>query len=143
MSAASASSLRGTRPTRRELLTALATSMAGTGALGGTLYFLLAHNVWWVAVASAPSLVAAGFYLGWRVDEPEPLYGSILSTLYFGIVAVVLLGGTWLGKVPDPLPGLATGDSTFFFLWPLLILAAGVAGSILGGRIAARSERKP
>jgi cation transporter-like permease len=45
--------------------------------------------------------------------------------------------------VPDPLPGLATGDSTFFFLWPLLILAAGVAGSILGGRVATRSERRP
>jgi len=145
MSAAGASSVRGTLPTSRELLTALATSMAGTGVLGGALYyFLLSHNVWWVAVASAPSLVAGGLYLGWRVGEPEPLYGAILSTLYFGIVAVVLLGGTWLGKVPDPLPGLATGDSTFFFLWPLLILAAGVAGSILGGRVvAARSERKP
>lgn len=136
-------SLRDTRPSRRTLLTALATSMAGTAALGGALYFLLAHNVWWVAVASAPSLVAAGFYLGWRVGEPEPLYGSILSTLYFGIVAVVLLGSTWAGKLPDPLPGLATGDSTFFFLWPLLILVTGVAGSILGGRVAARSERRP
>ena len=143
MSAASTSSVRGTLPTARELLAALATSMAGTAALGGALYFLQAHNVWWVAVASAPSLIAAGFYLGWRVDEPEPLYGSILSALYFGIVAVVLLGGTWLGKVPDPLPGLATGDSTFFFVWPLLILVTGVAGSILGGRVATRSERRP
>jgi len=49
MSAASASSLRGTRPTRRELLTALATSMAGTAALA--LVFVLC-----VAIVSLPSL---------------------------------------------------------------------------------------
>jgi hypothetical protein len=123
-------------PTRRTLLIALATSVAGTVVLGGGLYFLLAHNVWWVALGSVPSLLAGGLYLGWKVVEPEPLYGSILSFLYFAIVSLILFGSTWAGKLPDPMPGLATGDSTFFFVWPLLMLAAGVAGSIIGGRLA-------
>lgn len=142
MSTGSASSTRANGPPRRILLTALALSGAGTAALGIPLYFLLARDVWWIAVASMPSLLAAGFYLGWRGGEPEPLDGSILSAFYFGITAVVLLGGTWAGKFPDPLPGLATGDSTFFFVWPLLILAAGVSGTVAGGRVA-RSGRGP
>ncbi len=128
---------------RRPLLLALAVSAAGTGALGGPLYFLVAHNMWWVAVASAPALLAAGFYLGWHAGEPEPLSGSILSFVYFAVVSIILFVGVWVGNFPDPLPGLATGDSTFFFLWPLLMLAAGVAGSIIGGRVVARVGRRP
>ena len=138
-----ASSHHVTGPTRRTLLIAVATSFAATGALGAPLYYLVAHNMWWVAVASVPALAAAGFYLGWEVREPEPLYGTILSLVYFGIVSVILFVGTWFGKVPDPMPGLATGDSTFFFVWPLLMLAAGVAGSVIGGRVVVRVERRP
>ena len=121
-------------------LLALAASAACTVALGAPP-LLLADNVWWLALASAPSLLAAGFLLGWRAREPEPLYGAVLGTLYFGIVTGVLFGAELAEALPDPLPGLATGDSTFFFVWPLLILVTSFVGSMIGGKAAARRTR--
>lgn len=121
-------------------LPALAVSAAGTAALGLPAA-LLADSVWWLALASAPSLLAAGFLLGWRAREPEPLYGALLASVYFGIVAGVLFGAELAEALPDPLPGLATGDSTFFFVWPLLILVTGFLGSMLGGKAAVWMSR--
>ena len=127
-------------PGARAFLLALAVSGVGTGALG-VPPLVLADNVWWLALSSAPSLLVAGFLLGWRAREPEPLYGAVLATLYFGIVAGVLFGAEFAEALPDPLPGLATGDSTFFFVWPLLILVTGFLGSMLGGTAAAWRPR--
>lgn len=124
-------------PGTRVFLLALAASVAGTIALG-VPPLLLRDNVWWLALASVPSLLAAGFLLGWRAREPEPLYGAVLGALYFGIVAGVLFGAELAEALPDPLPGLATGDSTFFFVWPLVILVMSFVGSVVGGRTAAR-----
>ncbi len=124
----------------RTYLVALGVSAAGTAALG-LPPLLLADSVWWLALASAPSLVAAGFLLGWHAHEPEPLYGALLATLYFGIVAGVLFGAELAEALPDPLPGLSTGDSTFFFVWPLLILLAGFLGSMAGGKAAGWRSR--
>lgn len=121
-------------------LLALAASVAGTIALG-VPPLLLRDNVWWLALASVPSLLAAGFLLGWRAREPEPLYGAVLGALYFGIVAGVLFGAELAEALPDPLPGLATGDSTFFFVWPLVILVMSFVGSVVGGRTAVRRTR--
>lgn len=124
-------------PSTPVFLLALVAGAAGTIVLGG-LPFLLTDNVWWLALASAPSLLAAGCLLGWKAGEPEPLYGAVLGTLYFGIVAGVLFGAELAEVLPDPLPGLATGDSTFFFVWPLLILVASFVGSMIGGKAATR-----
>lgn len=124
-------------PAWRPFLVALAISVLGSAALGGVC-FSLGENVWWLALGSSPPLLAGGFYLGWRTREPEPLYGALLAIGYFALVAGVLFGGELTETLPDPLPGLATGDSTFFFVSPLLILALGVIGSILGGKAARR-----
>ncbi len=117
----------------RDIGTALAISIAGTALLGGVL-FLVERNVWWHAVGGLLSLFGAGIYLGRRTGEPEPLYGTMLAILYFGLAAGILFVGELTEALPDPLPGLAIGDSTFFFVLPLFMLAAGVAGSVLGGR---------
>jgi hypothetical protein len=142
MSAQAASPPQDTGLTRRLLGIALAASFVGTAVLGAPLYFGLAHSMWWIAVASAVALLAAGFYLGRSTGEPEPLFGSVLAFFYFAAASVILMVGTWIGKVPDPMPGLATGDSTFFFVWPLLMLVAGVVGTIVGGRAVVRSAQK-
>lgn len=118
----------------RRLLLALGLSVLATVALGGVC-FALQPNVWWVAAAGLLGLLAGGAYLGWANGEPEPLLGTLLAVLYFGLVAVVLFGGSLLDALPEPLPGLGVGDSTFFFVWPLLQLAAAVLGSLLGGRL--------
>ncbi len=118
---------------------AVALSVAGTVMFGGAL-FLFQQSVWWIAVGSLLSLLGAGAYLGWRSGEPEPLYGALLAVLYFGLVAVILLGGELLEALPDPLPGLSIGDSTFFFVSPLLMLVAAVAGTIAGGRTSSRAK---
>ncbi|MBI3953960.1 MAG: hypothetical protein HY330_05555 [Chloroflexi bacterium] len=125
----------------RALALSLGLGLAGTAALGGAL-FLVQQNVWWVALGGLLSLFGAGAYLGWRSREPEPLYGVLLAVLYFGLVVAILFGGELAAALPDPLPGLAIGDSTFFFVWPLLMLVAAVAGSVLGGQQASRRMAK-
>ncbi|MBI4328801.1 MAG: hypothetical protein HY685_02925 [Chloroflexi bacterium] len=117
----------------RAVWAALGLSLVGTLLLGSAL-FALQQNVWLIALGGLVSLFGAGAYLGWRSREPEPLYGTLLAVLYFGLVAGILFGGELMEALPDPLPGLDVGDSTFFFVSPLLMLVASVAGSVLGGR---------
>lgn len=116
----------------REVGLALALSLMGTAALGGPGLFLL-ESVWWGALAGLVPLFGAGVYLGWRTGEPEPFNGALLALLYYGVMVAALFFGSAALALPEPLPGLAIGDSTFFFVWPLLQLAAAVAGSVAGG----------
>lgn len=118
----------------RTLGVSLGTSVVGTVIMGGTL-LILQENVWWLTLGGMVSLFGAGVHLGWRTRQPEPLYGVLLGILYFGLIVGVLFGGELAEALPDPLPGLAVGDSTFFFVSPLLALVASVAGSVLGGRL--------
>ncbi len=116
----------------RIVLTALVISAVGTGVLSGGV-MLAWNSVWVLAIGSVASLFAGGLYVGRRVGEPEPMLGAVLAILYFMIVAGVLFIGTLLEKLPEPLPGLDIGDSTFYFVWPLLMLVGCVLGGIIGG----------
>ncbi len=118
---------------RGDFWLALIISVAGTALLGGILLALL-DNVWWLTLSGLLSLFGGGLYLGWQKREPEPLHGTLLAVIYFGLVVGFLFGGELAEKLPDPLPGLPRGDSTFFFVSPLLMLVGSVAGSVLGGR---------
>lgn len=126
---------------RRHLAMGLAISVVGTAVLGGLL-FLVQESVWLMSLGGLVSLAGGAAYLGWRAGEPEPLYGALLAVLYFGVVVGILFGGELAEALPDPLPGLAIGDSTFFFVTPLLMLAASVLGSVLGGRLPAQGRRE-
>jgi hypothetical protein len=112
---------------------ALAISVIGTAVVGGAL-LVVQDNIWWLAVGGLASLFGGGIYLGRQCREPEPLFGAVLAVVYYGLVVGGLFGGELSERLPDPLPGLAIGDSTFFFVSPLLMLVAGVAGAVLGGR---------
>ncbi len=116
----------------RELWIALALSLMGTAVLGGPSLLLLG-SVWWGALAGILALMGGGGYLGARLGEPEPLHGALLALLYYGVTVSVLFLGSAALALPEPLPGLEIGDSTFFFVWPLLQLAGAVAGSVAGG----------
>ncbi len=119
---------------------ALAISILGTVLLGGVA-FAIDRNVWWIVLGGAASLMAGGGYLGARSGEAEPLYGSLLAILYFAPVLVILFGGMLTEWLPDPLPGLGIGDSTFYFVSPLFMLAAAVAATVFGGSMGQREPR--
>ena len=121
-------------PPWRTTVVAWAISVAGTAVLGGAAFYLVLENVWLIAAAGLVSLFAGAAFLGRRTGEAEPLYGALVAGLYLAAVVAFLFGASLLEKLPEPLPGLSIGDSTFFFVWPLLQLVAGVAGSIAGGR---------
>ena len=116
----------------RHVLVALGVSLAGTVVLGGLLSLSL-ENVWWLAVAGLVALFGGGFYISRASGVSEPFFGTLLAILYYAVVVGILFGGTLTEMLPEPLPGLGVGDSTFFFVWPLLQLAAAVAGSAAGG----------
>lgn len=125
----------------RRIAIALGLSLAGTGLLGGVLLLAL-DNIWWVAVGGNLCLFGGALYLGRATGEPEPLYGTLLAAGYVAVVVVVIFVGTFLATfetslpiLPDPLPGLAIGNSTFFFVSPLLMLVSGVAGAVVGGHL--------
>lgn len=122
-----------------QLWAALALSLLCTALLGGAA-LLLDQNVWWLAIAGTAGLFVGGVFLGWRCAEAEPFFGALLAILSFALTVVVLFGGTLADALPEPLPGLGIGDSTFFFVWPLLQLASAVAGCLAGGRMAASSH---
>ena len=109
-------------------------------ALGGTLAAALlglwaGKGMWWVANWGALSLFIGAAAAGFAARSAEPLNGAYIAVLYFGTVVLVVFAGEFLGVLPDPLPGLPRGDSTFYFVWPLEQLAAATLGAMAGGRL--------
>lgn len=114
-------------------------ALGGTLVLGGGL--LLAYeNLWLFALAGVGFLFLAGIVTGFRERSTEPLNGALIAVFYFATGVVVIFGGELAGKLPDPLPGLPRGDSTFFFVWPLGQLAAATLGAVVGGWISSIKE---
>lgn len=112
-----------------------ATALAGAGAL-----YFAQNGMWWIAVWGTGFVFAAAAWAGFRAREPEPLNGAFIAVLYCAALIVLYFAGEGLAVLPDPLPGLPRGDSTFFFVWPLALLAAATMGAMLGGR---RWRRRP
>ena len=63
-----------------------------------------------------------------------------MGILYNLTVVVALFAGWFFELLPEPLPGLSQGDSTFFFTWPLMQFAVSVIGAIVGSRIAVKHK---
>ncbi|MBI2983141.1 MAG: hypothetical protein HYY42_03000 [Chloroflexi bacterium] len=118
----------------RPVVVAYALSVLVTLVVGAALFFALEQSVWWLAAAGVLGLAAGGSLVGARRGRPDALGATLLAILYFATTIVVIVGGTFADVLPDPLPGLPIGDSTFFFVWPLTQLAGAVIGSAAGGR---------
>jgi len=108
--------------------------LLGTAVLGGGIFFVVGANMWWLAAASAVALLVAGFQLARRSNHWEGLSATLVTIFYFVTATVVLIIGMMFEVLPDPLPGLPKGDSTFFFVWPLVQLISTVVGATLGRR---------
>ncbi len=116
-------------------------ALLGTLLVGGWGLAFAGRGMWWVANWGLAFLLAAGALAGYLARSSEPLNGAYIAVLYFGTATLAIFAGEFLGILPDPLPGLPRGDSTFFFVWPLAQLAAATLGAMLGGWAAARRGR--
>ncbi len=119
--------------------TGLAVTVVGTAVLT-PIVLLLDANVWWVSAVAMLSLVAGGIAAGLRAGQIEPLNGALMMAFFFIAEITILLVGEAMEWLPEPLPGLSRGDSTFFFVSPLGQLLSAVAGSLLGGWWASRGD---
>ena len=121
--------------------TGFAIALLGTLAAGTWAFAFAGKGTWWAANLGALSLFCGALFTGYRARTAEPLNGAFIAVFYFSTATLVIFSGEFLGVLPDPLPGLPRGDSTFFFVWPLEQLVAATLGSMLGGWLVARSVR--
>ncbi len=115
----------------KDVWIATTASLLLTLALGAPLFFLVEQSVWWVALAGVVGLFAGGVLVAQRLGGADALGATLVAIFYYATVLLVLVGGTLADLLPDPLPGLPIGDSTFFFVWPLAQLVAAVLGALV------------
>lgn len=113
--------------------TGFAIAFLGTLAAGTWAFAFAGKGTWWAANLGTLSLFCGALFTGWRARTAEPLNGAFIAVFYFSTATLVIFSGEFLGVLPEPLPGLPRGDSTFFFVWPLEQLAAGTLGAAAGG----------
>ncbi|MBI4329681.1 MAG: hypothetical protein HY673_00185 [Chloroflexi bacterium] len=91
-----------------------------------------------MALAGSVSLLIGGLVAGrWAGRSLAVVNGALMAILYNFTVSIAFFVGSFLQLLPEPMPGLPQGDSTYFFAWPLLQFAIGILSSILGSRFAA------
>jgi hypothetical protein len=122
----------------RAVCAGYAIAVLGTLAMGGGGILFATKGMWWVAVWGTLSLFFGALAAGIFARTAEPLNGAFIAVFYFATVALTVFVGEFLAVLPDPLPGLPRGDSTFFFVWPLAQLASGTLGAVVGGWLYAR-----
>jgi len=114
-----------------------AITVVGTTVLSAIVFAVLEPNMWWFVIASGIAIGFAGFRLGWKTGDWEGISASLITLFTFLLSTLILILGWMWEFVPDPLPGLPRGDSTFYFVWPLVLLICCVVGMILGMRASA------
>jgi len=116
-------------------------ALVGTLIVGGWGLVFANKGMWWVANGGMVFLFIGGFTAGTVARTAEPLNGAFIAVFYFATATLIVFIGEFLGILPDPLPGLPRGDSTFFFVWPLGQLVAATLGAALGGWLSAKRRR--
>ncbi|MBI2864793.1 MAG: hypothetical protein HYX94_09565 [Chloroflexi bacterium] len=105
----------------------------------GIPLLLIAGNAWLLAAAGSVGLLGGGFTLGREVGPKRAiLSGALMAAIYFLAVALAFFAGWFLELLPEPMPGLPQGDSTFYFAWPLAQFVVGILGAALGSRFPIR-----
>lgn len=113
-------------------------ALLGTLVVGGVGLLALGEGMWWVAGWGMVGLFVGGFVAGTVARSAEPLNGAFIAVFYFATTVVVVFAGEVLAVLPDPLPGLPRGDSTFYFVWPLGQTVTATVGASVGGWFFAR-----
>ncbi|MEE8472668.1 MAG: TIGR04086 family membrane protein [Dehalococcoidia bacterium] len=108
----------------------------------GALAFQAVENVWLIALGGELSLLVGGAVAALRAQTSPALNGAFIGLLYFTVTVIIIFGGVMTETLPDPLPGLPKGDSTFFFVWPLAQVLASTLGAVIGARATTASRRR-
>lgn len=108
--------------------------------VAGLPLLLIMGDSWLMAITGSIGLFVGGLVTGKRVGPPlAVLNGALMAMLYNFTVSILFFIGSFLQVLPEPLPGLPQGDSTFFFAWPLGQFAIGIFSAILGSRFHSNS----
>lgn len=111
--------------------------------VAGFPLLLITENSWLMAIAGSVGLFIGGLVTGRRVGRSLAVVnGALMAMLYNLTVSILFYVGSFLQVLPEPLPGLPQGDSTFFFAWPLAQFAIGIFSTILGCRILSKRLRR-
>lgn len=109
----------------------------------GVPLLLTLESSWLLALAGLGSLLIGGFLVGGKVGPKlAPINGALLAIIYYFTVALAFFAGSFLELLPEPLPGLPQGDSTFFFAWPLAQFVVSVLSAALGSRTSLNGSRR-
>lgn len=109
----------------------------------GIPLLLALESSWMLGLVGLGGLFAGGFVVGARVGlQTAIINGALMGILYNLTVVVALFAGWFFELLPEPLPGLAQGDSTFFFAWPLMQFAVSVTSAIVGSRISMKLRKR-
>ena len=101
--------------------------------VAGTPLIVVMRSSWLLAFAGSAGLFSGGIIAGRRVGRQLAVVnGALMAILYNFTLALAFFIGSFLQLLPEPLPGLPQGDSTFFFAWPLGQFAIGIVGTLLG-----------
>lgn len=121
----------------KDIWLGLAITVVGTVVLSAVMFTALGASMWWLVIASDIAIGFAGFRLGRKTGQWEGISASLITAFIFILSTIILIIGWMWELVPDPLPGLPRGDSTFYFVWPLTLLVCCVVGMALGMRASA------
>ena len=111
--------------------------------VAGVPLLVFAESSWLLAGAGLGGLLIGGFATGRMAGAQIALInGALMGILYYFTTALSFFAGSFLQLLPEPLPGLPQGDSTFFFAWPLAQFVASVLGAVLGSRTAAKGVKR-
>lgn len=109
----------------------------------GIPLLLALESSWLLGLVGLGGLFAGGFVVGAKVGlRTAIINGALVGILYNLTVVVALFAGWFFELLPEPLPGLSQGDSTFFFAWPLMQFAVSVTSAIVGSRIAVKHKER-
>ena len=111
--------------------------------VAGVPLLVFAESSWLLAAAGLGGLLIGGFATGRKVGAQLALInGALMGILYYFTTALSFFAGSFLQLLPEPLPGLPQGDSTFFFAWPLAQFVVSVLGAVLGSQTAAKGVKR-
>lgn len=106
----------------------------------GAPVVLVSKSTWLLGLAGLGALFGVGILVGAKAgSRTAVINGALVGVLYNLTVVLALFVGWFFELLPEPLPGLPQGNSTFFFAWPLMQFAASVVSAIVGSRL----TRKP